>query len=58
MVGFNPLKEKIHTFEEATKILRWDSFSLLRKAVDGGIIPLIYMEWEGKPQRCNTCFNP
>ena len=32
MAGFNPLKEKIHTFEEATKILRWDSYSLLRKA--------------------------
>ena len=50
MAGFNPLKDKIHTFEEATKILRWDSYSLLRKAVDGKIIPLIYMEWEGNPQ--------
>jgi len=50
MAGFNPLKEKIHTFEEATKILRWDPYSLLRKATDGEITPLIYMEWEGKPQ--------
>jgi len=51
MAGFNPLKEKIHTFEEATKILRWDSpYPLLRKAIDGEIIPLIYMEWEGNPQ--------
>ena len=51
MAGFNLLKEKNHTFEEATKILRWDSpYSLLRKAVDGKIIPLIYMEWEGNPQ--------
>ncbi len=51
MAGFNPLKEKIHTFEEATKILRWDSpYPLLRKAIDGEIIPLIYIEWEGNPQ--------
>ena len=51
MAGFNPLKEKIHTFEEATKILRWDSpYPLIRKAMDGEIIPLIYMEWEGNPQ--------
>ena len=50
MAGFNPLKEKNHTFEEATKILRWDSpYPLLRKAIDGEIIPLIYMEWEGNP---------
>ena len=40
MAGFNPLKEKIHTFEEATKILRWDSDSLLRKANEGKITPL------------------
>ncbi len=51
MAGFNPLKEKINTFEEAIKILRWDSsYPLLRKAIDGEIIPLIYMEWEGNPQ--------
>ena len=51
MAGFNPLKEKIHSFEEATKILRWDSpYPLIRKAMDGEIIPLIYMEWEGNPQ--------
>jgi len=48
MAGFNPLKEKIHTFEEATKILRWDSYSLLRKAKEGQITPLVYFEWEGK----------
>ena len=47
MAGFNPLKEKIHTFEEATKILRWDSDSLLRKANEGQITPLVYLEWEG-----------
>ena len=36
MAGFNPLKEKIHSFEEATKILRWDSpYPLIRKAMDG-----------------------
>ena len=39
MAGFNPLKEKIHTFEEATKILRWDSDSLLRIADEGKITP-------------------
>jgi len=48
MAGFNPLKEKIHTFEEATKILRWDSDSLLRKANEGQITPLVYFEWEGE----------
>ena len=35
MPGFNPLKDKILTFEEATKILSWDSYSLLRKANEG-----------------------
>ena len=50
MAGFNPLKEKIHSFEEAKKIIRWDSHTLLTKAVDGKITPLIYMEWEGEPQ--------
>ena len=49
MVGFNILKEKIHSFEEAKKIIRWDSHTLLTKAVDGKITPLIYMEWEGEP---------
>lgn len=53
MAGFNPLKEKIHTFEEATKILRWDSDSLLRKANEGQITPLVYLEWEG-----NTSISP
>ena len=53
MVGFNPLKDKIHTFEEATKILRWDSDSLLRKANEGKITPLVYLEWEG-----NTSISP
>ena len=53
MVGFNPLKEKIHSFEEATKILRWDSDSLLRKANEGHITPLVYLEWEG-----NTSISP
>jgi len=48
MAGFNPLKEKIHTFEEATKILRWDPYSLLRKAKEGQITPLVYFEWEGE----------
>ena len=53
MAGFNPLKEKIHTFEEATKILRWDSDSLLRKANEGQITLLMYLEWEG-----NTSISP
>ena len=53
MAGFNPLKEKIHTFEEATKILRWDSDSLLRKANEGQITPLVYLEWKG-----NTSISP
>ena len=53
MAGFNPLKDKIHTFEEATKILRWDSDSLLRKADEGKITPLVYLEWEG-----NTSISP
>ena len=52
MAGFNPLKEKIHTFEEATKILRWDSDSLLRKANEGKITPLVYLEWEKDPMVC------
>ena len=53
MAGFNPLKEKIHTFEEATKILRWDSpYPLLRKANEGKITPLVYLEWEKDPKVC------
>ena len=52
MAGFNPLKEKIHSFEEATKILRWDSDSLLRKANEGKITPLVYLEWEKDPKVC------
>ena len=35
MSGFNPLKEKIHTFEDAAKIIGWDTDSLLRKASVG-----------------------
>ena len=53
MAGFNPLKEKIYTFEDATKILCWDSDSLLRKANEGKITPLVYLEWEG-----NTSISP
>ena len=53
MAGFNPLKDKIHTFEEATKIIRWDSDSLLRKANEGKITTLVYLEWE-----VNTSISP
>ena len=47
MAGFNPLKEKNHTFEEATKILRWDLDSLLRKANEGKITPLCISNGKG-----------
>ena len=49
MAGFNILKERIHTFEDAAKIIDWDTDSLLRKASVGKITPLVYLEWEIGP---------
>ena len=49
MAGFNLLKERTHTFEDAAKIIGWDTDSLLRKASEGKITPLVYLEWEIGP---------
>jgi len=46
-MGFNILNERVHPFEDAAKELDWDANTLLQKASEGAIIPLVYVEWEG-----------
>ena len=44
---FNILNERVHPFEDAAKELGWEANTLLQKASEGAIIPLVYVEWEG-----------